>query len=277
MGMITGRTRLLGIIGDPIAQVGSPAICNALLAAAAIDAVLVPLHLPDAAFAAAMPGLLRLANLDGLLITLPFKTRVLAFADRIGPVAQAVGAANALRREEDGCWAAEMFDGAGLLGALSGLGVDPAGASVLLLGAGGAGSAIAVSLARAGVARLGIHDLDAARAAALVARVRLHVPGCAAACAVPVAAGYDILINATPVGMAAGDGLPAPLGRLGGLRAVVDIVPYPPATPLLAAARQAGCLAVGGQAMIAGQAEAVLGFFGMPVAPQDSGAGLQPV
>ncbi|MDE2516546.1 MAG: shikimate dehydrogenase [Rhodospirillales bacterium] len=277
MDRITGRTRLLGIVGDPIAQVGSPAICNPHLAAAGIDAVLIPFHVPAARFEAVLPGLLGLANLDGLLITIPFKTRVLAYAARLGPVAQAVGAANALRREADGSWTAEMFDGAGLLGALAGLGIDPAGRAVLLLGAGGAGAAIAVSLARAGVARLGIHDLDAARAAALAARVMRHAPGCAAERAAPIAAGYDLLINATPVGMAASDRLPAALGPLAGLQGVVDIVPYPPITRLMEEAGAAGCRVAGGQAMIAGQADAVLRFFGMPIGPADGGATPHPV
>lgn len=261
MQTISGHTRLLGIVGDPITQVGSPQACNPLLAAAGVDAVLLPFHVPAAHFETAMAGLMRLGNLDGLLVTIPFKERALALADRVRPVATAVGAANVLRREADGSWTADMFDGFGLLRALTGLGVAVAGASVLLLGAGGAGRAIAVTLAREGAARIGIHDLDRARTAALVARVRAAAPGCAVAEAEPIAQGYGVVINATPVGMRPGDGLPAPLGKLEGVAAVIDIVPRPPVTPLLAAAAEAGCRAAGGQAMIDGQAEAVLKFF----------------
>ena len=261
---ITGRTRLLGIVGDPIAQVGSPQACNPRIAAAGADAVLLPFRVPEAEFEVAMAGLMRLGNLDGLLVTIPFKQRVLDLADTVRPVAALVGAANALRREADGRWTADMFDGVGLLRALAGLGVSPEGASVLLLGAGGAGRAIGVSLARAGAARIGIHDLDRARGEALAARVREAAPGCAGAAAEPVARGYDIVINATPVGMRPGDGLAAPLGPLAGVAAVIDIVPKPPMTPLLAAAAEAGCRIAGGQVMIEGQAEAVLEFFGLP-------------
>ena len=269
---ISGTTRLLGIVGDPIAQVGSPRAFNARLAAAGADAVLVPFHLPAASFEQAMPGLMRLRNLDGLLVTIPFKERALALADTVLPVAAQVGAANALRREADGRWTADMFDGVGLLRALEGLGVAAEGAAVLLLGAGGAGRAIAISLARAGVARIGICDLDSARAAALAARVCAAYPRCDAAEVAPRAEGYGIVINATPVGMAPGDGLPAPLGKLDGVAAVIDIVPKPAVTPLLAAAAAAGCRAAGGQAMIEGQAEAVLGFFGiLPMEPSPSG------
>ncbi|MDE2006903.1 MAG: shikimate dehydrogenase, partial [Rhodospirillales bacterium] len=120
-------------------------------------------------------------------------------------------------------------------------------------------------------ARIGIHDLDPSRGAALAARAREAAPGCAASSARPVAQGYDIVINATPVGMQAGDGLPAPLGALNGVRAVVDIVPRPPVTKLLSAAAAAGCRTSGGQAMIDGQADAVLAFFGLRATAADAG------
>ena len=275
--VISGTTRLLGIVGDPIAQVGSPLVFNARLAAAGADAVLVPLHVPAACFEQAMPGLMRLRNLDGLLVTIPFKQRALALADTLGPVAAQVGAANALRREADGRWTAEMFDGEGLLRALAGLGVASEGESVLLLGAGGAGRAIAISLARAGAARIGICDLDRARAAALAERVRAACPRCAASEVAPRADGYGFVIHATPVGMAPGDGLPAPLGSLERVTAVIDIVPKPAITPLMAAAAAAGCRVAGGQAMIEGQAEAVLGFFGILPAGQAPGRLRPPV
>lgn len=265
IGRITGRTRLLGIVGDPIAQVGSPAICNPLIAASGTDAVLLPLHVPQAHFETAMRGLMQLANLDGLILTVPFKQRVLPLADTVLPTASLVGAANTLRRETDGTWSADMFDGAGLLHALAGLGLSARGAAVLLLGAGGAERAIAVALARAGAARLGIHDLEPARAAAVAALARQAAPGCAAAAAEPIARGYDVVINATPVGMRPDNGLPAPLGPLAGVAGVIDIVTDPPITTLLAAARQAGCRAAGGKAMIAGQARALLDFFRIPL------------
>ncbi|WP_298110858.1 hypothetical protein [Bradyrhizobium sp.] len=264
-GRITGRTRLLGIVGDPIAQVGAPAICNPLIAASGTDAVLLPLHVKQAHFEPVMRGLMQLANLDGMILTVPFKQRVLSLADTVLPTASLVGAANTLRRETDGTWSADMFDGAGLLRALEGLGLSARGAAVLLLGAGGAGRAIAVALAQAGVARLGIHDLDRTRAAGVAALARQAAPGCAATTAEPVARGYDVVINATPVGMRPGDGLPAPLGPLDDVAGVIDIVTDPEVTPLLAAARQAGCRAAGGKAMIEGQARALLEFFRIPV------------
>ena len=264
---ITGRTRLLGIVGDPIAQVGSPRVCNARIAAAGVDAVLIPLHVPNAHFETAMAGLMRLGNLDGLLVTIPFKERVLALADTVRPVAKIIGAANAIRREADGSWTADMFDGVGVVRVLAGLGVSIAGASVLLLGAGGAGRAIAVTLARAGAARIGLYDLDPSRTEALVHRVTQAAPATQAIAATPMTSGYDIVINATPVGMQPNDGLPAPLGNLAGVTAVIDIVPYPPITPLLTAAAQAGCRTSGGLAMIEGQADAVLEFFGINTAP----------
>ena len=161
---ITGRTRLYAIIGDPIAQVRSPQVYTERFAAAGIDAVLIPAHVPADRFDTIIPALLGLANLDGLLVTVPFKTRIVSFADRLGPTAEAVGAVNALRREADGSWSADMFDGIGFVRAAERKGQRLQGRKVALFGAGGAGSAIACALARASVASIDIIDTDAARA-----------------------------------------------------------------------------------------------------------------
>src|SRR6478672_8275062 len=101
---IRGSTRLYAIIGDPIAQVRSPQVFTERFLASGIDAVLIPAHVPVDRFDQVVPSLLELGNLDGLLVTVPFKSRMVAFAQRLGTAAQAVGAVNALRREADGSW-----------------------------------------------------------------------------------------------------------------------------------------------------------------------------
>ena len=112
---IDGATRLYAIIGDPIVQVRSPQVYTAMFAEAGLNAVLVPAHVPAARFDEVVPALLALANLDGLLVTAPFKSRMLPFADSLGATASCIGALNALRREPDGTWSGDMFDGIGFV------------------------------------------------------------------------------------------------------------------------------------------------------------------
>jgi len=261
--LVTGATRFIGLVGDPVSQVRSPDFYNPRLARVGANVVLIPLHVPADRFEATMPGLQQLGNLAGLLFTVPFKERAVAFADEILPVGLQVGAINAMRRNPDGHWISDIFDGIGLVRALEGMGVTLTGQRALLLGAGGAGRAIALSLARAGVRGLTLFDLDAGRVSRLTADIAHFYPACAVATPRIVAAnGHDVVVNATPVGMAPGDGLPTPLGLLDPACVVFDIVPKPDVTPLMQYATEAGCRVGGGQLMIDGQADAVLDFLG---------------
>jgi shikimate dehydrogenase len=263
---IDGATRLFGIIGDPVAQVRSPEAMNPRFAAAGVNAVLVPLHVRPERFDETLRGLLALGNLDGLVVTVPYKARILPFLDRVLPTGRAVGAVNALRREPDGSWTGDMFDGRGLVRGLHARGHEVAGRRVMLLGAGGAGSAVAFAFAEAGAAAISIHDIDPGRAESLVSRLRDAYPACDARVA-PPGTGYDWLVNATPVGMAAdgsspdSDRLPAEFGRLDPGLLVVDVIMKPEVTPLLALARACGCRTVGGRAMLEGQADELARFF----------------
>lgn len=260
---IDGSTQLLAIVGDPIAQVRSPLIYNPRIAAAGHNAVLLPVHLPAKEFETGMRGLMSLANLAGLVITYPFKERALAFVDKVGLVGTQVGAINAMRRERDGRWTGDMFDGAGLLAALQGLGQSAARRRITLVGAGGAGSAIAMALAGAGVASLHVHDRIEDRARLLTERVAAHYSSCTATFGAPEIDNRDLLINATPVGMAPDFALLSFNGALRPELTVIDIVPSPQTTRLLEMAQAAGCPTANGQAMISGQADTVLSFFGI--------------
>jgi shikimate dehydrogenase len=259
---VDGATRLFGIVGDPIAQVGSPRVFTGRMHAAGRNALMLPMHVPAARFEEVMPGLMALANLDGLIITVPFKARALALLDEVRPAGRLVGAVNAMRREPDGRWTGDNFDGSGFIGALRRHGQDVAGRRVMLIGAGGAGSAIAVALAEAGVGAVTIFDIDLARAESLAARLRAAFPAPTIAVA-PVAGGNaDILVNATPVGMGEDARLPAPIGRLDSRVVVFDAVQKPEVTPLLRHAAACGCVAIGGRHMLEGQADVMSDFFG---------------
>jgi shikimate dehydrogenase len=258
---ITGATRLYAIVGDPVAQVRSPEVFSARFAAAHVDAVLVPAHVPAERFDTIIPALLDLGNLDGLLVTVPFKARIVAFADRLGETARCVGAVNALRRETDGSWTGDMFDGAGFVRGAERKGERVRGRRVALFGAGGAGSAIACALAAACAQSIAVIDIDARRAEALVARLAPVFPDCALTSARATPGDADMVVNASPVGMRAADGLPGDIGRLAAGTLVGDVVIAEKPTALIRHAIECGCRWVDGRDMHGGQVEAIVHFF----------------
>jgi shikimate dehydrogenase len=210
-----------------------------------------------------MRGLMALRNLDGLVVTVPYKHRATELADLLHPTGRRVGAINALRRERDGRWSGDMFDGQGLVRALRARDVRLSGARVRMLGAGGAGSAVAVALADAGVAEIAIFDVATDRAASLAEQLRRYYPSCDCRATIgPVSTdNADLLINCTPIGMAPGEGMPVPLGPLDPALMVVDVIMKPEVTPLLAHAASCGCRTMNGRPMLEGQAQAVVEFF----------------
>lgn len=262
MREINGSTRLLAIIGDPIAQVRSPGIFNPLIRAAGINAVLIPFHVPAQRFEDVIEGIMGLANLDGLVITYPFKERALGLVQAATERARLVGGVNAMRREADGSWLGDMFDGVGLMRGLTSR-TAIAGTRILLIGAGGAGRAIGVAFAEAGASAITVADLERGRAEALVGKIRSRYPDCRAALAPTLASSHDIIVNATPVGMTPGDGLPADVGPFSPAMTVVDIVSGTQPTVFLRAAAAQGATTIPGAVMTEGQAAAILEFFGI--------------
>lgn len=260
---ITGSTRLYAIIGDPIAQVRSPQTYTERFAAVGVDAVLVPVHVPVDRFDTIVPALLAIGNLDGLIVTVPFKVRMVPFAQQLGTTAQTVGAVNAFRREGDGSWTADMFDGLGFVRGGERKGERIHARKVALFGAGGAGSAIACALAQADVASIDVIEIDASKADVLVAKLGAAFPRCRFAVANGVRSGVDMVVNATPVGMRQGDGLPGPIGHLDPRTLVGDVVISETPTALIRLATTHGCRFIDGRDLFAGQVEALSAFFGI--------------
>ena len=258
---ITGATRLYAILGDPIAQVRSPEVFTERFAAANVNAVLVPALVPAEHFDKIIPALMALGNLDGLLVTVPFKARMAPFASRLGTAAKCIGAVNALRREVDGSWTGDMFDGEGFVRGIEQKGERIRGRRVLLFGAGGAGSAIACALAGAEVESIGIVDPDAGRVEALVEALRSAFPDCELAAATSKAADVDMIVNASPVGMRPDDGMPGDVGTLSSDTLVGDVVITESPTALIQHGRRHGCRCVTGHDMHSGQIEAIMNFF----------------
>ncbi|WP_019074871.1 shikimate dehydrogenase family protein [Streptomyces hokutonensis] len=237
---ISGTTRLLAVVGDPVRQVQAPALLNPLLNRPGTDTVLVPVHARPDDLEQVVRGLQRAANLDGLLITVPHKAAARAFADEVSPAVALTGSTNALRREPDGSWYAENFDGAGFVAGLQAEGHPPEGRRIMLVGAGGAGSAIAVALLRAGAARLTVCEPDAARRDALLGRLETVWPGRLAGAASPEPDGADMAVNATPLGLRPDDPLPFAPRELAPGTLVADIVMKPRDTALLRSAAALG-------------------------------------
>ena len=166
--MITGETRLFPIIGDPIMSVQSPQRLTASLAGADKNAVCIPMQVAENDLAAVMSGLTAISNVDGLLITMPHKSAAHAYCSTSSPTSRLLGVVSVMRRNADGSWHGDMLDGTAFVNAQVKAGAKLQGARVLLLGAGGAGSAIAVAMLDQGIRELVIYDRNPAQAAKLV-------------------------------------------------------------------------------------------------------------
>lgn len=249
-GFPDGDTRIHVILGDPVAQTQSPAGLTAEFARRGVNAVCVPLQVAPAAFGEVMAALREVGNLDGAVVTVPHKFAALQHCARSSQRARLLGAANVLRRTAAGAWEGDMTDGAATVAALARAGCRLQGARALVVGAGGAGSAVALALLEAGVAGLAVADLDAGRRAGLVARLGPRAPGTVVAAAAD-ARGCGVVVNATPAGMADGDALPLDPAGLEPAAVVADLITRPVVTKLLLAARRRGCTVVTGVDMFA--------------------------
>ena len=258
---ISGKTRVYGILGHPIEQVRSPEMITAEFRRRGHDAILVPLHVLPDDFETVLPQLLRLQNLGGLVFTIPFKARASNYAATIGEQARVVGALNVLTRGADDRWHGEIFDGLGCVEAFRRRGIGFEGKRVMLLGAGGAGSAIAVAIGYQRPAALRIFDVDDARAAALGHKVARANPGLDVAAGPPTTTGVDILLNASPVGMLDDARLPIEISTLPRELVVFDAIVKPERTPLLVLAESCGCTTVYGREMMRGQISRMVDFF----------------
>jgi shikimate dehydrogenase len=256
----SGATRVIFILGDPIAQVKAPFGLTREFERRGQDAIVVPLQLSpadvDAGILAVSPG----KNVDGLIATIPHKFALAARCATLSERARFLGVANVARRNADGSWHGDMLDGEGFAGPLSKAGCEINGRRALLVGAGGAGSAIALALLDRGVARLAVHDVDAARRDALIAKLESKFKErVVAGSADPGDAG--IVVNATPLGMKPGDPLPVDVTRLAPSAFAGDVVTMPEMTAFLLTAREKGCRIQTGVGMFHGNLWLMADFF----------------
>jgi shikimate dehydrogenase len=239
-------------------------IYNPYFESAGINAVVVPMGCRPEAFADVLRNLFRLENIRGALITMPHKVSVVDLLDEVTPAVKVAGSCNAVKRAGDGRLVGDMFDGEGFVRGLRSKGLALSGARALVVGSGGVGSAIAASLAAAGVRDLALYDVDAGSADALAGRLRTHYPQVTVGTGSKDPAGFDLVVNATPLGMNAGDPLPIPMDRLEARTFVGEVVMKTETTAFLKAAQERGCRVQVGTDMLFEQIPAYLEFFGYP-------------
>lgn len=261
---ISGRTRLIAHLGYPTESFRAPMIYNPYFASAAIDAVVVPMGCHPEDYAGFLPMVFRLSNILGALVTMPHKVSTVGLLDLVSPTVSVAGACNAVRLDEAGRLVGDMFDGEGFVRGALRKGCRLAGARVLVVGAGGVGSAIAASLAKAGVAELALFDPHAPMAEGLAARLAAHYPHLVLGLGSKDPAGFDVVVNASPLGMKPDDPLPMDVERIDPSTFVGEVVMKQEITPFLAAARARGCAYQVGTDMLFEQIPAYLEFFGLP-------------
>lgn len=267
--MITGNTELIAHIGFPTHAFKAPMIYNPYFEAKGIDVVVVPMACEAPHFSSLLKSLGALKNLRGVLITMPHKTRVLDLLDVVSPTAQIAGACNAVKCDGQGRLVGDMFDGEGFVRGLVRKGFLPAGKRALVVGGGGVGSAIAASLAAAGMGSLAVFDVDTHRAEGLASRLRSAYPALEVSAGSNDPAGFDLVVNATPMGMNEGDPLPMNVERLSPETWVGEVVMKTEMTAFLNAAQSRGCRVQVGSDMLFEQIPAYLEFFDLPVTGAD--------
>jgi shikimate dehydrogenase len=260
--MISGTTTLIAHVGYPTHSFKSPLIYNPWFEKNNIDAVVVPMGVRVPEYPEFFRYLFRLTNIRGALVTMPHKVTTIGLVDEITPTVQVAGAANAVLLRDDGTLLGDQFDGAGFVRGVERKGFPLAGKRALVVGNGGVGSAIVASLAGAGVAALGLFDPDQAASEALAARITEHYPQISVSTGSSDPDGYDVVVNATPLGMNDGDPLPVDVDRIAPDTFVGEVVMKQQITPFLRAAMDKGCPVQVGTDMLFEQIPAYLEFFG---------------
>jgi len=262
--VIRGTTTLIAHLGYPTEAFKAPMIYNPYFEQAGIDAVVVPMGVKADDYPHFLPTLFKLTNIRGALVTMPHKVTTVGLMDEVTPTAKVAGACNAVLLREDGTLLGDMFDGAGFVRGIQRKGFQTAGARALVVGCGGVGSAIAASLAAAGIAAIGLFDATAASADGLADRLRRHYPALQVVTGSNDPTGYDLVVNGTPMGMNEGDPLPVDVSRIAPSAFVGEVVMKQEMTGFLRAVQARGCRFQVGTDMLFEQIPAYLEFFGLP-------------
>ncbi|WP_431275933.1 shikimate dehydrogenase family protein [Variovorax ureilyticus] len=260
--MISGKTTLIAHLGYPTESFKAPMIYNPWFEKQGIDAVVIPMGVKAEDYPGVFASVFKFTNLRGALVTMPHKITTMSLVDEVTPTARIAGACNAVLKRADGRLVGDQFDGAGFVRGVQRKGRSLDGTRVLVSGSGGVGSAIAASLAAANVAEMALFDMSAASAEALAERLRTHYPKLKVTTGSNDPAGFELVVNATPLGMKEGDPLPFDIDRIAPTTFVGEVVMKSEYTPLLRAAKEKGCAVQVGTDMLFEMIPAYLEFFG---------------
>lgn len=273
MPEVTGTTDVYFILGDPVEQVRAPESFNLIFATLGLDAVLVPIHVAADNVNAFVSAAFATRNVKGMFLTIPHKSLVMDLLDDCTELARLAGAVNAVRRDAQGRLVGDLFDGEGLVNSLNSFEIGYSGKRVLMLGAGGGAAAIAASLVSStSQASLGapqeVAFFDPTPGKAQALADRLSEAAEAAQCRVIAvdsndATGFDVILNATPLGLQASDPMPFAINTMAPSAALVDILMKNQPTPIVRAARSRGLVAHPGFEMMIQQTHLYLRFFGL--------------
>ncbi len=259
LAKLNGKTRLFMTVGYPVGQVKSPADVTYAFEARGVDAVQVPVEILPEGIDDFFKGLKSASNLDGMVITVPYKFIGSNICATLTPRAARLGAVNVIRRNSDQSWHGDMTDGLGFCNAIRETGGVIGGQRALLIGAGGAGSAIGLALLDEGVTQLSVYDKNPACSNKLLCLLASDYD-CVSVVSNSDPTDFDIIAHATPTGMKSVDPLPLDVGQLAHDMHVGDVVTEPEISPLIKAARERGCRTNTGIEMFNGQREIVVDF-----------------
>lgn len=256
---LNGETQLFPILGDPIAQVRSPQFLSEILAKRGVNAIVPPLQVKPADLDAVIAVLRTTQNVRGMVVTIPHKVTCLAHCDQLSERAAFVGSVNIIRKTAEGKLVGDNVDGIGYLDGIAKAGGRVQGQRFLLVGVGGAGSAVAFEVLERGARYLAIHDLNTQRRDAIIHRLANQFPH-KVGVGSPDPSGFDLVANVTPVGMYAGDPYPVEVSKLKSSQFVADAITRPEVSPLVVYARSLGCKTMVGAGMFNAEAEILVDF-----------------
>jgi shikimate dehydrogenase len=262
--MITGNTEIIAHIGFPTYAFKAPMIYNPWFEKCGVNAIVVPMGCQVEDFPVFLRSVFKLTNIRGALITMPHKITTVGLLDEVSATAAIAGACNAVRLSATGKLQGDMFDGEGFVRGLLRKGCVLKGARVLVVGCGGVGSAIAASLAAAGIAAIALFDPRDESQKGLGDRLKQHYPTLQVSTGSNDPAGFDVVVNATPMGMAPGDPMPMDVSRIAPTSFVGEVVMKSEMTAFLEAAKARGCRYQIGTDMLFEQIPAYLEYFGYP-------------
>ncbi len=260
--MINGNTELIAHIGYPTYTFKSPMIYNPYFEKKGINAVVMPMGCQSIDYPVFLRSVFQLANIRGALITMPHKVVTVDLVDEVTATVKVAGACNAVKKAPDGRLLGDMFDGLGFVRGLQRKGLKTKGKRVLVVGSGGVGSAIAASLAASEIKTIALFDSNSQSAEKLGDRLNTHFPSVEVLLGRNDPEGFDLIVNATPLGMKEGDPMPVDINKISPEAFVGEVVLKAEMTAFLQAAHKRGCKVQIGSDMLFEQIPVYLEYFG---------------